>query len=493
MSLLEELQNHRTEAIEPELGSLLNADALGQWAWVLAYTAVLSSVSVLRYHLWIANGLDLGQFEQGLWLIWHQGIMAPSTYTGLPILADGGAFVLMFLSPLYALGGTGLLLVLQAFALGTGYIFVRGLGQATGANARIAHLLGLAYLIYPTVLGTNLFDFHPEVLGVPILFALIWAGISKRWIPFALFAALTLTINATAPLLLLGTALVLLLRKQALPALITAAVAAAAGLLEVVSLLPALGSGAVPFWSNFYSNLGPTPSAGVGSLLAHPSLLVGWISQTRPWEYIAWIAAVPAACLILARRLRFSLWWIPALILMEANLLSSQAIRTSPFNEFSLLAVPFVFGGLVEALASAWAQPLKRGAAYLAVPLILLGVFVWQQQKTYWHSIPPNATALQSAEAVVPKEAPLVVQNLDAAHFANRPDEWLPGSAVRQTLRPGTYVVLDLTASTGTTPRGVLTSLELALAGKDQAKLVFSENGVQVYKLLRPLRPAART
>lgn len=488
-----ELREGQVAESTPELGSLLDADTLGQWAWVLAYTAVLSSISVLRYHLWIANGLDLGQYEQGLWLILHKGLLAPSTYTGQPILALTGSFVLILLAPFYAIGGVGLLLVLQSFALGSGYFFVRRIAISMGAELRTAHLLGALYLIYPTVLGVNLFDFHPQVLGIPILLALIWAVLRERWVALGILSVLALLVDVSTSLLLLGVGVVLLARKKPLPGALLALSALVAGYLDLAVLLPTLGHGAVPAWSDYYRGFGATPSAGIARLLGHPEMLFTWGGQLRPWEYVVWLVATPVALALVYRRLGVSLWWIPALLLMEANLVSGQAIRTSPFNEFSLLAAPFIFAGLSDLLTKrGFTVPKVRLSYALAVPLVLLLVFVWQQRHTYWREIPYNATALQAATLAVPQEAPIVAQNFDVAHLADRAQEWLPTQATSMKLAAGTFIILDPAVHSGTTPQGVLTQLQAELHGKGQARQVFTQDGVEVYELLRPLVPSAR-
>lgn len=475
----------------PELGSLLDADALGQWAWVLAYTALLSSISVLRYHLWIANGLDLGQYEQGLWLIWHKGLMAPSTYTGLPIVTVNGSFVLTLLAPFYAIGGVGLLLVLQSFALGSGYFFVRRIAIALGVELRTAHLLGVLYLLYPTVLGVNLFDFHPQVLGIPILLALIWAVLRERWVALGVLSVLALLVDVSAPLLLLGVGVVLLARKKMVAGIVLAFGGLAIGYLDLAVLLPAVGHGALPAWSDYYRALGRTPSAGLANLAMHPGLLFAWVGHLRPWEYLVWLVATPLSLAVVHRRFGFSLWWLPALLLMEANLISSQAIRTSPFNEFSLLAVPFIFVGLSDVLTKRGVTIPKVRLSYaLAIPLVLLLVFVWQQRHTYWHEIPYNATALQGAAMVVPEGVPLVAQNFVIAHLADRTQEWLPEVAASGTLARGTFVVLDPSVTTGTTPESDLQDLAIALSRAGQSRVVYKQNGVEVFELLRPLLPS---
>jgi hypothetical protein len=283
---------------------------------------------------------------------------------------------------------------------------------------------------------------------------------------------------------------VLLARKKWLPGGLLALGALVLGYLDLALLLPAVGHGALPAWSDYYRALGKTPSDGLAHLIGHPGLLFAWLGHLRPWEYVVWLAATPVALVVIHKRYGFSTWWIPALLLVEANLVSGQAIRTSPFNEFSLLAVPFIFAGVSDVLTKRGvAVPKIRLSYALAVPLVLLLVFVWQQRHTYWHEIPYNATALQGAAAVVPEGAPLVAQNFVIAHLADRDQEWLPEVAASRTLARGTFVVLDPSVTTGTTPEGDVKDLASALLQAGQSREVYTQNGAEVFELLRPLSP----
>lgn len=471
------------EAAPRELGSLLVPERLAEWVWVLAYTALLSTLSVLRYQLWIATGFDLGLYRQGLWLLWHGGLTAPVSLLGQPLLARDGSWVLLLLAPLYHLLGTGFLLVLQAFAFGLGYLLLRRVAQALGAAPAAAHLLGVVYLLYPVVWGANLFDFHPQALGIPLLLGTVLAALRRRPLPFLLLAAACLTVQVAMPLLLLGLGVALLLQRRVAWGLSLLGLAAAGGLADLV-LLERLGRGAPLFWSP-YGYLGRTPGAGLAFLASHPGLWVRWAAARRSWEYGVWLLLPLAGAALPEGRRLLNPWWIPALGLLEANLIAALPAATDPFNEYSVLAVPFLFTAVLAALGG---RPLalgrKTASRFLLLPLLLFAVFWYHQHQVSWHR-PPGIRQLAAAVKLVPPAAPVAAQNFVLPHLADRAGLYLPAQAA--TLPAGGFVLLDPAHTTGTTPPAVLASLARSLGQPGQAAKVYAQGSVTLYRLSRPL------
>lgn len=476
------------EPDEEPLGSLLVPERLAIWSWVLGYTAILSSLSVLRYSLWVARGDDLGVFEQALWLLVHHGLHAVSTYTGKPVLANAASYVLVLLAPLYAVGGVGFLLVLQAFAFGLGYYFIRRIGGALGAPSRYAHLLGVLYLLYPTVLGANLYDFHPDALGIPVLFALAWAAIEERWVAYGLLLLASLLIKDSVTVVLIGLGVALLLRRRAGWGLITLLVALAGGYLDVLVLIPRLGHGVMSQWTADYANLGPTPLAGIDHLLHHPQTLFGWVKRPRSWEYLAWLFGPLAVCAGMLGRRVLNVWWIPGLALLETNLLSPTPALTSPFIEFTVFAIPFFFVAMLQGMTHR-AVPLgrRRAAAWVIPALLLVVVFCGQQYRSYWSDAPSNSTALQAAVAKVPAGAPVMTQNFILPHVADRAKEWQVAALGSMTVPARTYVILDPATSTHLASQADLTALQAVVEDQKQAQILYSKSGVTVARLLQAL------
>lgn len=461
---------------------MLVPERLAIWSWVLGYTAVLASLSILRYGLWVARGDDLGFYEQGLWLLLHRGLYGLSTYTGQPILGHSASYILLLLAPLYAVGGVGFLLVLQALGFGLGYYFIRRIGNDLKVAGGYAHLLGVLYLIYPTVLGVNLYDFHPEALGVPLLFGLIAALIEKRRTASLVLLLASFLVGASVAAVLAGLGVTLLLQRRVGWGVAAILVGLIGGYLDVHFVMQVLGNGAI----------GQGAGGGLVGLLQHPQQLIAWGSRVRSWEYMAWLLGPLSIVGILLGTRLFNAWWISVLPLMEVNLLSTAPALTSPFTEHSAMAVPFLFVALIWALRDNYA-PMGQGwiKASVVPAMVLLVVFGVQQYRSYWRSAPANTSALDAAVAAVPPFAPVMAQEYVLPHLAQRPQEWQLGALGTMEIPAGTYVVLDQSMTTGTAPPGDVAKIAALLTDARRTTVVFSESGVIVGKLEKSVGPKA--
>jgi uncharacterized membrane protein len=459
------------------LGSLLLPDRLGAWSWSLGYAAILTSLSVLRYHLWISTGFDLGLYEQGLWLILHEGLRAPTTYTGQPILARGAALLLLPLAPLYAVGGAGLLLALQSLALGMGYVLLRRLGRSLGVPDGTAHLVAVVYLFYPVVLGANLFDFHPVVFAVPALLAGFLAAVDRRPVPAILCWIVALMARDTVSLPVLCLGLVFMATGRWRVGLAAVVLSLAAAILDATVVLP---------WLTHASEPGAVQSLVRGLGIPQGARPGAWIRDLRAWEYLAWLIGPLMIIAMAARRTVLALWSLPALAAIAVNLMQDTAASTSPFNQFSLMVVPFAFTALVAGLSMVTVARRRRYME-LTMAAAFLVVFAWHEVHTDWHAIPARADMLVTAARTIPPQAPVIAQNFTLPRLSNRPRAWLPEVALRDGAPAGTYILLDTGMNTGTTSPRALAAWMRLLSSHGWAKPILKSGRIGVWRLLRSL------
>ena len=467
---------------------MVRTDLLGRWVWVLLYTTVLASLSALRFQTWLATGWDLGLYGQGLWAIWHHGLLAPSSVTGLPIVAQSGGFILWALAPLYHLGGVGFLLVLQAFSLGMGYYFIDRIGADLEMPARTRHVLGLVYLANPIVWAANLDDFHPVVLGIPLLFAAVHFALCRRWGAYALALAGALISGDVAAMALavvgLGIALAVSPgRRDLIAAGLLAALAAAAWLMVSTEWI-------IPHWTHqsywlpYYRAFGATPQAALKTLSGQPWRLLGWLEALRPWEYLVWVGGPVGAFWLFRGRLRDLSWLAGPLLVAEYNGLSGNPGLTSPFDQYSLAMVPgLLLTALFLARRVTWRPSWKMRWRGL-IPAVFLLVTLLHLHETTWRSAPPNAAALAAAAARVPAHRPVVAQNFIMPHLANRAALYDTNQLGTIPLKRGTVVVTDTAYTTDNTPPALLTAWIHRL-GRTQ-KVLYQKGGVSAFAIVHP-------
>lgn len=458
-----------------ELGSLIIPERLETWVWVLGYTAMLSSLSILKDGLFLSTGFDLGLYRQAMWLIWHVGPGAVSTFTNYPVLAHSGAFVLVLLAPLYHWAGPGFLLALQSFCLGLGYWFIRKIGADLGMSRGGAHRLGLVYLLFPTVLGANLFDFHPECLAVVVVFAVIRWGIQNRPLWAWAGALAGFLVTDTVGLVWLGLGVGLLVSGRSRRAGLGLIGLALAGTwLDIGLVIPALSGGGIPQWAADFGPFGASPAAGLAYLGHHPDVLLKWVHQTRAWEYLALLAAPLAWWPLRARAIPW--WWLAGLPVLAMELWSSSPASTSPFDPSSLILVPVLFLGAARA-ASAASPRATFQRFWWPLPLAVLLVFAYVQNKTVLHRMPSNSSALLAAVDSVPAQVPVATQNSLAPHLAQRRSIWLFDNWAGRRIPAGTYLVVDTQSAAPLPP-----SAQQLLANPHVVQKISAKGGVEVLK-----------
>lgn len=458
----------------------------------LGYAVVLWALSVLRYHLWLAHGDDLGFFAQGLWLLGHGHWLAPSSYTGRPVLADAAAWVLVPLAGVYRLGGIWALLAVQALALAAGYPLIWALGTALGLAPERTRPVALAYLVYPTVVAVALYDFHPDAFAVPIGLGLALACVRRRWVAFGLWGLAALAVKDTAGVMLVGVALAAAAQRRWLVAFLTACAGLAGLWLDAGVFIPRLGQAVIAQWPAVYGYLGPTPGAGVVHLLGHPLLFLAPLAHARAWEYLVWMVGPLVALMAPGWRRILTPWWLPAVVVLEMNLLGRVPSLTSPFDEFAAWAVPFLFAACLDMRRAApraaiHPRPSQRWAAALA--LVFFVVFAAQQVHSFWLGGPTNRAALRAAVRVVPVGAAVAAQDFVLPHVADRRDAWhLAALPAGTTFPSGTYVILD-PADDDPLDAAALPVVARRVAAPGAATRIFAASGVTVYRLRRPLGP----
>jgi uncharacterized membrane protein len=440
-----------------------------RWNIALAFTAFLTSLSLLRLHLYLATGWDLGFYEQGLWQLAAHGPTAVSSWAGYPVLARSGAWILWPLSYAYRLFGPDFLLTLQAFSYGVGFVFLMDLAEAWRVPWGSARLLGWLYWLSPIAWGAALFDFHPGFLAIPPLLAALAAAYRGRgqaalgWLILALLCQDLVTLVVVTG----GLALILAGRPRlGLVALLIGVVAAAGD----AAALHALDPGQ---WIQYSVYFGKTP--WLRELAAH-------LRSGRTWLYLVWVLA-PTLMFGVTRR--SWPWLLPLIPLLALNLGSPNPATTSPFTQYAVLTLPPLAVQWLSAhqrpqWVRGWRQALAMGL-FLLLFLAYLG-----HQSAIRHDVPPQAqnTALLTALQDVPPTAPVYCQNFVAPHVADRSvlRPILPGTV----FAPGSYVVVDTGHSTGLAGLAVVRGDVLLLAHRGVTK--FAEDGVYVFVTLHAVR-----
>jgi uncharacterized membrane protein len=329
-------------------------------------------LAALRHALLQSNSFDLGLFDQWVWLISRGLAPVSSQSADLHLLTDHGAWLLYGLAPLYALLPTvQWLLALQALSLAFTavplWILARDAGLPQGLRWTVCGL----WWLQPVVFNTNLFDFHPEVLAMPLLVALVIAG-RRQWIgAWAGLILLILGCRDGLALVTLGLALEQAVRRRW--RLAGLGLGLSLGWLALLNgwlypLLTARYPG-VNAGASRYSYLGDSIGAIALGLLQHPQRILGHVDWAGAAVYLL-LLALPLLPFWRRASLPILLAAVP---LIAVNILSESGAQRSLVHHYSLPLAVIGVVAAVDGLASGGERRVPwRRIAWAAAALALV-------------------------------------------------------------------------------------------------------------------------
>ena len=322
-------------------------------AGAVAFAAVYSLLSWLKYRAYMDARFDLGNMVQAVYNTAHghflqitTGELKPRQMSRLgshvdPILALFALPWLVWPSPV-------MLLVGQAVVVATGAWPAYRLGARVTRDPRAGALLAGAFLLYPALGFLVLNEFHPVALATPLL---LWAFLyleEDRWVRAAVFLVLAALCKEDVPLVIALMGVYFAVRKRSWWPLVITAAAAAYFALAFWVIIPHFNGGQSAFVAR-YSTYGDSASGVVRHALTHPgqaltdvfaaSNLRYWLALLWPFGFISLLS--PLTLLISA----------PELLL---NALSSIVFQRRIEFHYTALEIPFLFAALVLGLMRLW-------------------------------------------------------------------------------------------------------------------------------------------
>ena len=417
----------------------------------------LTALSVLRYRNHWAGGLDLGLFDQAVWLLSH-GRSAESTIVGGNIFGDHVSGILYAFVPLYWLKATPFwLLAAQATALGATVPPLRRSARSLGVPPLLTTVLTIGSA---PLLTAAFYDFHPVVLATPGV-AWLLVGVLEDRVPIVVAAGIwTVTCRADAGFVAFG--LVLVASRRLWPWLAGIGVA---GSLLALAVPAALGSESRQEFARYYGVLGDSPH----DALLHPWRLfeaIGDPSTVR--TLFIWLLPVlflpilkprwMAAVVISGLPLLLSTWpgvsepWFhnAALIAPVVIVAAAAAVAAAPRDRRRLVATA---GGTGLVLALALASPLS--------PRAPSGVRLW----TF---IRPNGAHVEETLRLVPDGVSVAATRVLVPPLAHRREIYELPCPIDALLREDRDLVAsDTCGERRSTPQIVLADEERAATLRD--------------------------
>jgi uncharacterized membrane protein len=367
-------------------------------AMIAASAVVLFLASSLRHMLFRSGAFDLGFFDQAVWLI-SRGREPISSILGIHVLSDHASFILYPIALLYVLFPSPFtLLAIQAICLAGGAWPVWKISLEAGLGRNRSLAMVAAYLSYPLILTANIFDFHPEVIAVPALLMAILAARRDRRVAFCAWIAVALACKEVLSLTVAAMGLWLLLGpRKRFCGLVALLGGAAWFAIATQWLIPHFSGDRGPSGLGHYSYLGSSVGQIALSVFTRPGLIAHRVISLDSLTYLA-ILFVPVIWGIHRKKCWPLLAAAPAILL---NLLSDNDAQRSPFFQYSLPALPFIFTAVIETVGAerAWLSEL-RGTLGWSAAMLAIGLLgrIGKMQSTQvldWEMVHHTRTAVQ--------------------------------------------------------------------------------------------------
>jgi uncharacterized membrane protein len=343
--------------------------------WIIAASSLfLFACSSLRHFLFRSGALDLGMFDQAVYLI-SQGKPPISTLLeDIHMLGDHAAWVLYPLSLPYTIyPNVHWLLAVQAISLSLGALPTWGLARQAGLSQAQSIAMAVVYLLYPVIFAANWFDFHPDVMALPALLGAIWAARANKmgWFIAAIVLVLGCKEIMSLTVAAMGLWLIVFEKKPRY-----GAIALFTGILwffiATKVIIPSFGGGQATGVER-YSYLGSSVLEIIINLVLKPWLILGKVFSFETFKYLAFLA-VPVIWGLSPRHLAPLVGALPTLLL---NVLSDKGLQLSLFFHYSLPLLPFLLVCVISSLASGHTLLHKRRAIILwSVGVLLAGVLL---------------------------------------------------------------------------------------------------------------------
>ncbi len=352
-----------------------------------AYAGYFSWMSLARYYDLGARHLDLGVLHQAAYNT-YRGILTGDVSRIMEVTKEYESPQINFLgwhndvlhgllSLTYLIHpGPQNFLILQSLALALGAWAVFKIVQLLFADASrrdaIAFVFAAAYLLYPPLERTNLFDYHSFVLVTPLILFMVYCALTRRYVWAAgLFAAALLTReNVGLTTALLGGYFIWKAGKTGDRPLFKFGLGVAAAsvvwfLLSMYVIIPYFRGGG-HFALDFYGDFGATPLGVVAGVFTKPATVFSYLARPDTLQYFLSVLG-PLGFLSLYS----SVHLLIASPEFGLDLLSNQWYMRETLWHYTALVQPFVILAAIYGAKKIFDRVRRTRSERLAAGLII--------------------------------------------------------------------------------------------------------------------------
>ncbi len=377
---------------------------------------VLFFCASFRHWLFQSNALDLGWFDQSLYLI-SQGKPPIVSFSEDHILGDHAAFIFYPLALFYIIyPNVHWLFLVQAIALSCSIFPLYLLAKQANLKDNLALTIVGVYLLYPLIFNVNLFDFHSEVIALPTIFWAVLAARSKKFLQFVVAIILILSCKAVLSLTVAAMGVWLLLFENRKKYGFLALCLGVFWFIITTQLIIPQFSGDEVAAVGRYSFLGDSVIEIITNLILRPNIILSRIFTLANLEYII-LLFIPIIWGLSPRYLTPLVAAIPPLTL---NLLTDYQPQKDLVHQYSIAILPFLLLSVIATLSankSLIFQP-KYIILWSLIAFLALGKYGYFTSR-YLEQF-ETVSAMREAVKLVPAEAKVLTSPQISPHLTHR-------------------------------------------------------------------------
>lgn len=379
-------------------------------------TLLLFGCSSLRHTLFQSGVFDIGIYDQVVYLM-SQGKQPVSSFLGFHHMGNHAAWSVYPLALLYRIyPSVYWLLAVQAVSLALGAVPTWYLALQAGLKETQAVTIAGVYLLYPLVFNINLFEFHPEVMAVPVFLGVVLAARLGQLAWFCIGTLFILGCKAALSLTVAAMGLWLLVFEKRRFCGIFALIVGISWFLIATQVI-------IPFYSQNeaaaverYSYLGDSVFEIVKNVVLKPDLVLGRVFSLKSLEYLALLTA-PVIWGLVPQHLTPLVSAFPAITL---NILSDKPAQRDLIHQYSLPILPFLILAVISSLSAhkAWLRSRRAIILWTLVAFIVLAKYSYFWSR-YLRSIDTWEATREAIAQIQTREAVLTTHSI-APHLTHR-------------------------------------------------------------------------
>ena len=322
------------------------------WVLISFFILILSNICFRRYYCFDYIDMDLAAYNQIIWNIVHGSFY--SSMLGVNFLGHHAHFILLLFAPLYFLFQTPLFLLFLQIVFLAICAYPIFLIASKELDQGLALSLVIAYLLYPAMGYTALFEFHVPVFATAFLTFMLYYFIKYNFKLFALFMVLSLLTQENIPLVIVPFGIFAFFKNRSMKWWLLPLLSGTIWFLAVVGwIMPYFNKNTVEFVT-IYGHMGNSLPEILGFIISRPLTVIKIMLSAQKIKFLFHLFA--PLCF-------FSLFDTHILIsglLFVQHLLSSRSPEYMIEYHYDAEILPFIFISAVYGIKRFMNWPLIK-------------------------------------------------------------------------------------------------------------------------------------